>query len=365
MLDALLQSSLSDWLLIGSLVFGGCCSNVVALELLVGNAPKSGNLITLAQFLFVALEGLRHHLVLTPGSLVPRLKPRLVPLFHWIMLVVMFFTVSVLNNIALGFKITVPLHIIFRSGGLIVSMIMGWAFMHKRYTATQVSAVVLVTVGVFSATFFTSNSNGKAANSASTADYIIGISLLSIALILSCVMGLYQEQTYATYGSDWREGLFYTHFLALPLFSIFYNDILSQMKHFNNSKPIQLGSIINLIHEKTNLIPEEIRPVLSYYTVPISWLYLILNVLTQYVCVSGVHRLNSISTALTLNLVLNLRKFTSLMISVWYFDNEFTLGMMIGSFLVFVGTFLYSVGSARSKNPFGLKAKVTESKKSD
>jgi hypothetical protein len=41
-------------------------------------------------------------------------------------------------------------------------------------------------------------------------DYVIGITLLSIALVLSSFMGLYQEMTYVKYGSNWREGLFYT-----------------------------------------------------------------------------------------------------------------------------------------------------------
>jgi UDP-xylose/UDP-N-acetylglucosamine transporter B4 len=68
------------------------------------------------------------------------------------------------------------------------------------------------------------------------------------------------------------------------------------------------------------------------------------------VCVSGVHRLNSIATALTLNLVLNLRKFTSLLISVWFFDNDFHIGMAVGGMLVFSGTLLYSFGSNRSSS---------------
>ncbi|CAG8483986.1 10469_t:CDS:2 [Ambispora gerdemannii] len=325
MLNFISQAS-PDFLLIGSLVFGGCCSNVIALELLVGDAPKSGNLITLAQFTFVALEGLRHHLKFTPDSWIPTLKPRIVPFFNWSLLVAMFFTVSVLNNIALGFRISVPLHIIFRSGSLIVSMLLGWA------EQDLVNA----------------------------SDYAIGITLLSIALILSCIMGLYQEVTYSKHGSDWREGLFYTHVLALPMFLVFYSDIKHQVYLFNDTEKISLSIAFDSIPGGTMLVPEIIRTVIGDYKVPRLWLYLILNVLTQYVCVSGVHRLNSVSTALTLNLVLNLRKFTSLMISVWYFDNEFTIGMMFGGSLVFLGTFLYSIGSIRSITKTKVKELVNE-----
>jgi UDP-xylose/UDP-N-acetylglucosamine transporter B4 len=50
-----------------------------------------------------------------------------------------------------------------------------------------------------------------------------------------------------------------------------------------------------------------------------------------------------ISTSLTLNLVLNLRKFISLMISVAYFHNDFSQGAKIGSTFVFFGTFIYTL----------------------
>lgn len=64
-------------------------------------------------------------------------------------------------------------------------------------------------------------------------------------------------------------------------------------------------------------------------------------------CISGVHRLTSLSSALTLNFVLNLRKFTSLLISVLYFDNSFGFEMAAGSSLVLLGTVMYSVSSSR------------------
>ena len=89
-----------------------------------------GQLITLGQFIFVAVEGLRHQL--TWGKYGPKLKKTVVPLTHWLFLVTLFFIVSLLNNIALGYNISMPLHIIFRSGGLIVNMIMGAIILGKR-----------------------------------------------------------------------------------------------------------------------------------------------------------------------------------------------------------------------------------------
>ncbi|CAG8736396.1 17395_t:CDS:2, partial [Cetraspora pellucida] len=56
-------------------------------------------------------------------------------------------------------------------------------------------------------------------------------------------------------------------------------------------------------------------------------------------------------TALTLNLVLNIRKFTSLVISIWLFNNKLHYGIVIGGLLVFVGTLLYSIGANKPKEP--------------
>ena len=89
------------------MVLVGCCSNVVFLELLVSQDPGIGNLVTFAQFLIIALEGF---IFTTKFGTV---KPK-VPFSAWVMLVIMYFLVSVSNNYALNFDIPMPLHMIFR-----------------------------------------------------------------------------------------------------------------------------------------------------------------------------------------------------------------------------------------------------------
>lgn len=99
-------------------------------NLLVYNKVYIGQMITFGQFLFTAVEGLRHQL--TWGKYGPKLKKTMVPLTHWLLLVILFFIVSLLNMAALSYNISIPLHIIFRSGGLIVNMIMGTIVLGKR-----------------------------------------------------------------------------------------------------------------------------------------------------------------------------------------------------------------------------------------
>ena len=162
--------------------------------------PRSGTLITFAQYLVVTIEGLvsnlefpkkksrlkrskskdflastelsssassiasvpsdsrntihqphiskKSHHRPKPFFTFPRLRPTVIPLNRWMVMVVLFFASSVLNNIALGFNISMPFHIIFRSGSLIISMFLGYIILGKRYNANEILGVVLVTIGV-------------------------------------------------------------------------------------------------------------------------------------------------------------------------------------------------------------------------
>lgn len=77
-------------------------------------------------------------------------------------------------------------------------------------------------------------------------------------------------------------------------------------------------------------------------TIALQWLYLAGNVTTQFLCISSVYTLTTETSALTVTLVLTLRKFTSLILSIWYFNNPFTFGHWIGTVLVFAGTLLFT-----------------------
>lgn len=70
--------------------------------------PGAGNLITFAQFAFIALEGL----IFT--SKFGR-EPLRIGYQNYFILVIMFFVSSVCNNYALDFNIPMPLHMIFRA----------------------------------------------------------------------------------------------------------------------------------------------------------------------------------------------------------------------------------------------------------
>jgi len=325
-----------------------CCCNVVFLELLVRKDPGIGNLVTFSQFLIISVEGF----VFTTkfGTIKPK-----VPFNSWLVLVIMYFLVSVTNNYALSYHIPMPLHMIFRAGSLMANMIMGMALLGKRYKKVKYISVVMITIGiatctVMSATSRVSLKTGKAvfsepisvngseklteeakklniamekeAESLRVNQMMTGIGLLTFALFLSARMGIYQEVISRKYGKHAKEALFYTHALPLPGFLFLAPDIYHHWQICVASELVQI-------------------PVLGI-DVPIMILHLIGNVIPQYFCICAVFVLTTECTSLTASLVITFRKFLSLLFSIWYFQNPFTVVHWIGTVLVFCGIILFT-----------------------
>lgn len=227
------------------MVLISCCCNVIFLELLVRQDPGIGNLVTFSQFLVIALEGF----IFTTkcGTVGPQ-----VPFSSWIVLVVMYFLVSVTNNYALSYHVPMPLHMIFRAGSLLANMLMGMVLLGKRYKTVKYVSVLIITVGiatctVMSATSRVSLKSGKAVfseegESKQAVEEILaaleleqterlrelsmGIALLVLAMLMSARMGIYQEVLYTRHGKHPKEALFYTHALPLPGFLLLAPDIM-------------------------------------------------------------------------------------------------------------------------------------------
>ena len=121
---------------------------VFALEAIVKVHPDSGTLLTFVQFLFVAVTG---YFSQFDSSRPPFfLRQNRVPIRRWLVNIVLFFTINVLNNHAFSYNISVPIHIILRSGGSITTLVAGYLW-GKRFSRIQVLAVMLLTIGVVTA----------------------------------------------------------------------------------------------------------------------------------------------------------------------------------------------------------------------
>lgn len=290
-------------------------------------------MVTFLQFTFIAIHGL----IFTSKFFTVKRK---IPMRDYMIFVAMFFSSSVCNNYSLNFNIPMPLHMIFKSGLLMANMIMGIVILNKSYDSWKYFSVGLITFGLIICTIITGSSL-KEETEVKTVEpsyegvgvlfwWSIGILLMTSSLFLSARIGIFQEALTIKYGKHPHEMLFFTHILSLPGFLFMFKNIYGH-------------SLIALQSESYQLIGIEM---------PIQILYLVGNVLTQYLCVSSVYVLNTECTSLTVTLVLTLRKFVSLLFSVIYFKNSFTLSHWIGTFCVFIGTVIFTEIIPKARKSF-------------
>jgi UDP-xylose/UDP-N-acetylglucosamine transporter B4 len=227
----------------------GCCLNVISLEYVTKYDAGAGHLLTLAQFAFVAFAALAWPFAralvarCTCGFLfgadaatwppVPFSQPLTLPLRAHLQMAVAFFALSVINNKALDFHISMPLHMIFRSSSLVATLLVGALFMRRRYTFGQWFGCALVSIGILVATVADAVSRGKlnlgglgaccggsSGGSISGVTFeslwsavketvesfeltwLMGVGLLSIALLLTSFLSFVQEMNFKAHGKN-------------------------------------------------------------------------------------------------------------------------------------------------------------------
>ena len=302
------------------------------------------------------------------------------PLYRWVVQVGFYLTTSLLNNTAFAYDVPMPVHIVFRSGGLVINMILGWLVQKRRYSPLQIASVILVTFGVVSSTLDSTNMHTKGGEKGEgVGEYATGVLLLFSALVLTGFMGLWQERTFKQYGKDnWRESMFYSHLLSLPLFLLRPKNLLRDIGDANAttrwwfgfgppsplSSPFSSSGWLNnllalatppsilkkdltetRIFNLANLLPLPLPRLNGVgFWIPSFYPPLLLNVLTQLLCINGVNRLTSKVSSLSVTLVLVVRKAVSLMISVMLVQRSMgTPGLWGGAAMVLAGTVGYAV----------------------
>eukprot|EP01100_Stratorugosa_tubuloviscum_P011861 TRINITY_DN5394_c0_g1_i1.p1 TRINITY_DN5394_c0_g1~~TRINITY_DN5394_c0_g1_i1.p1 ORF type:complete len:190 (+),score=50.03 TRINITY_DN5394_c0_g1_i1:194-763(+) len=159
--------------------------------------------------------------------------------------------------------------------------------------------------------------------------WICGVLMMLITTFGLALQGHLQAAKNKKYGANSRESLFWVHTFSIPLFLFFISGINEQMVKWNNSKSIEIFNNI---------------------TIPEMWLLCIGNLITQYICASGVHKVVASFGSLTASLITSIRKCLTLIISVWYFNSIFSLQHWIGSILVFGGATIYVIAESLYTN---------------
>jgi solute carrier family 35 (UDP-xylose/UDP-N-acetylglucosamine transporter), member B4 len=230
---------------------------------------------------------------------------------------------------------------------------------------SQLLSVIFVTVGVILTTLSSHRSQTAAISSSldtTASRYLTGIAVLTLALVLSGFLGIVQEKTFALYAKDtparrkpkqvrlsatakavvlppiWEESMFYLHFLSLPMFFFVRDDIAMQ------------ASVLFSLYAHTTTFNVPLAA--AKFTLPAVLPALLANTLTQLLCVAGVNRLTARVPALTVTLILVVRKAVSLVLSVALFDGvDVEWGMLwSGAFLVFAGTVVYTISERPVKS---------------
>ncbi|KAK5722923.1 golgi uridine diphosphate-N-acetylglucosamine transporter [Elasticomyces elasticus] len=298
------------------LIFGGCCSNVFALEAIIKSEPSSGLLITFFQFVFTTLAS--YPTQCSPGSPYTVRRPT-VPLRRWVFIAALFFGINMLNNWAFAFSISVPVHIILRSFGSVTTMIMG-VIRGKTYSALQVLSVMILTAGVLVSAWADSESK-----------------------LMSAWSGAYVEDTYTMYKASWTENLFYSHVFSLPMFLPLSQTLRNQYARLAATPPLRFDRKSAIFEQQLGTVPDLLVDGFSTLgeSMPRGILFLLVNATTQLACISGVNLLSSKSSAVTVTIILNIRKLVSFIFSTILFGHPMSAKMIAGSALVFGSGALY------------------------
>lgn len=340
-------------------IFGGCCGSVATLETLINNKLTNvnqvdfdiGNLVTFCQFFFITVLGLPRFISFkkrNDGSrlFMPRFKPLHVPLRIYIVSVLLFFFSSVGNNMIFNYNITMPIHITFRCFSIVLTMVTCSLINGKKYSKIQVGSTIFLTFGALIASLYRNREfelgdiyQLDLTNMIFVKDtlFLKGMVILFISSMMSSLLSAYDERIYMKYDKHWEENMFYCHLLSLPLFIISNHN-----KLLNTAKALMIYS-----SPRYNLftVPRWNRHIYISHSV----LVLITNLVAQSICITGVNILSSHTNALTLSVVLLVRKFVSLLLSVIFFNNRLSKTSYIGITIVFFGAFLYSLGDRKVK----------------
>jgi UDP-xylose/UDP-N-acetylglucosamine transporter B4 len=209
---------------------------------------------------------------------------------------------------------------------------------------------------------------------ASASDFTTGLAILLLAQLLAAYQGAYTEDLYAQYKAEWTENLFYSHLLSLPLFLPFAETLRHQYTRLATTAPLQLRSVAEpwLAYARregapTGLLYKTLETLCTLLErPPRGILFLVTNAITQLSCISGVSLLAAQSSAVTVTIVLNIRKLVSFILSTLLFGHVMNAKMVLGATLVFGSGALYGwetswrlprarrrLASLEAKNPAG------------
>lgn len=291
----------------------GCCSNVYTFENLIQHNSQITTLITFLQYLsiFVAISC---YLSITQFWKKKEKSDYNPWSLRYLIPVISQNIVANLSNYVFQYDIPMSTHIIVKSLGPPITLLLGWLFWRKVYGRSKVYGSTLIAIGSGMFTIYSGSSNNNDNSSSQSAN---GVSLLIALTIFSSISSIYTAELYQEKSSnvDWKCVLYYNYLIGLLLYIPIFPTLV---KEFHN-------------------LSAEVDKRLIFW-----------NILTQLACVVGVNILVFRVSALSLNIVLIIRRFISLFLSIYLFEAKVTLEAYIGMALVAIGTTIYAIPAKKN-----------------
>eukprot|EP00929_Paragymnodinium_shiwhaense_P071798 TRINITY_DN36464_c0_g1_i1.p1 TRINITY_DN36464_c0_g1~~TRINITY_DN36464_c0_g1_i1.p1 ORF type:complete len:391 (-),score=59.91 TRINITY_DN36464_c0_g1_i1:287-1459(-) len=326
------------------MVFGGCMSSIVSMEYVLKGDPNAGNLLTLTEFAAVLLQSVPSRIEQRDGRV--QLCGLFASLSSHALHAVLWVSMSILVNYVYGFNITVPIHTLFRSCNIIASVLIGFCFFQQRYSWQQLACVVVLTFGILCGSIgdakkfasggssctdcghdATSKASAQPAEEADAAFrvWMAGIAILVFVQLLQGTLGHMQA-------------LFYRKFKDAAPRNVLADEFLFTSHAASILPMLALWQDIATAGKAALSTP----PVASFLPIPSRVAWILVNNLTQLICIKGVFRLTAHYSPLTCNITMSVRKFLSVVFSIIWFGNAWTPMHSIATVLIFGGVFAYS-----------------------
>jgi UDP-xylose/UDP-N-acetylglucosamine transporter B4 len=305
----------------------GCCLNVYSFEKLLRINSQITTLLTFTQYLFIFISMSIYLKYIGYWNKQNDMKKKAIKYsdtlnFQYIFPVISQTLTANLSNYVFQYNLSMPTHIILRSSSATITIFLGWIIWGKKYSLDKIFASILIGIGTILFTFDVKNlqDNSNTSNNYIENEKLIGILLLLSATIINCLTSLYKERIYQNKNTklNWLEVLYYNYFYGLLLYSPFINTIF---KEFENIK-----------------IDKNMSGLFTF------------NWITQLCCIIGVNILVFKVSALSLSIILLIRRFLSLFFSIYFFQIPIGTKGYIGIFVLTLGTLIYSFGDRLNKN---------------
>lgn len=320
-------------------------ASIVCMEYALKADKNAGNFLNATEFLVVLLQCIPGRIEFNSGRLKPLFASKSSHAIHALLWVSM----STLANYVFAFHISVPIHTLFRSCNVISSVTIGFLVFNEKYSLKQMLCVCVITVGIFlgsigDASVITGSWNSNTTSTSTAcidcgavpaskpgllrsdlAVWSAGVAMLVCCQIIQAFLGHKQHEFYRRFSDKAEKSVlsdeycFTSHLASMLMILVLWEDISSSAINAWSTPPLS-----------------------AYFPLPRGFVWVILNNITQLCCIKGVFRLSALYTPLTVNITLSVRKFMSVVVSILWFGNAWTILHSIALVGIFGGVFAYT-----------------------